>query len=507
MGPDLYSVLPAVHSSLANSTTLIDVVAVIATIWALRGALRVARRTFRTTRLRGPPRTDLVFGVSKQIIESTDTAALYEAWAGKYGVVYEVPTTLGGRKIMLSDPRALTHLFSKDGWSYVLIDETRLVIRRIFGPGIMCAQGEDHKRQRESLTPAFSQAPIWKFTPTFYDSAHKAKVAWDTMIDASGSDNIVVKVQNWLDSTGLACFSHDFGSLDGKPASVAEVLDTVASSPMQSAVDIGFFLLSEVFPFLAYLPTPRMKLLLEMQRTMEDISKKLLARIKKEKEEGVLDGKEERSIIGMLMKANDSNSGLRSSPEEVLAQMKILLAAGYETTSIAMTWALLELARNPGIQNKLRQELLAFGEEPTYEQLQSSLPYLDAVVHEALRVHPPVADLIRVAVENDIIPVSESVITKSGEVVNSISVARGTLIGIPISSINRSISIWGSDAKMFRPERWLKEDGIPGKAQDIQAYRHLLTFTDGPKICIGKGFALTEFKVRLLYCVRTINNY
>lgn len=114
-----------------------------------------------------------MFGVSKQIIESTDTAALYEAWAGKYGVVYEVPTTLGGRKIMLSDPRALTHLFSKDGWSYVLIDETRLVIRRIFGPGIMCAQGEDHKRQRESLTPAFSQAAIWKFTPTFYDSAHK----------------------------------------------------------------------------------------------------------------------------------------------------------------------------------------------------------------------------------------------------------------------------------------------------------------------------------------------
>lgn len=504
MGPDLYSVLLTVHSSLARSTVLIGAASVIATIWALRGALRVARRTFRTTRLRGPPRTDLVFGVSKQIIESTDTAALYEAWAGKYGAVYEVPTTLGGRKIMISDTRALTHYFSKETWSYVLTSETRLIIRRTLGPGILWAQGEDYKRQRKSLTPAFSQAAIRKFTPIFYNSTHKAKVAWDAMIDASGSDSIVIKVQSWinhisLDSIGLACFSHDFGSLDGKPASVTAVLDMIASSPKPSAVDIGFFLLSEVFSFFTYLPATRTKLFHELQQTMEDISKELLARIKKEKEEGVLDENEERSIIGMLMKANGSNSDLQSSPEEVLAQMKILLAAGYETTAIAITWALLELARNPDIQHKLRQELLAFGEEPTYNQLQSSLPYLDAVVHEALRLHPPVADFIRVAVENDIIPVSESVITKSGEAVNSISVARGTLVGIPISSINTSVSIWGSDAKVFRPERWLTEDGIPKKAQDIQAYRHLLTFSDGPRTCIGKGFALTEFKVRLFY--------
>ncbi|KAI5998243.1 cytochrome P450 [Pisolithus albus] len=502
MGLDLYSVFLTVHGCLSRSTTLIGAAAAIATIWALRRALRVAQRTFRTTRLRGPPRTNLAFGVSRQIIESADAAALYEAWAGKYGAVYEVPTTLGGRKIMISDPRALTHYFSKETWSYVLTSETRLIIRRTLGPGILWAQGEDYKRQRKSLAPAFSQAAIRKFTPIFYNSAHKAKVGWDAMIDASGSDGIVIKVQNWLDSIGLACFSHDFGSLDGKPASVTAVFDMIASSPKPSAVDIGFFLLSVVFPVFAYLPTTRTKLLHEMQQTMEDISKELLARIKKEKEEGVHDEKEERSIIGILMKGNDSNSDLQSSPEEVLAQMKILLAAGYETTAVAITWALLELAKDPDIQNKLRQELLAFGEEPTYNHLQSSLPYLDAVVHEVLRVHPPVVDLIRVAVENDIIPVSESVITKSGEVVDSVSVARGTLIGIPISSINKSVSIWGPDAKVFRPERWLTEDGIPKKAQDIKAYRHLLTFSDGPRTCIGKGFALTEFKVVLSVLVR-----
>ncbi|KAI6154202.1 cytochrome P450 [Pisolithus tinctorius] len=502
MGLDLYSMVLTVRNSLGRLVTLIDVAAIIAVIWALRGALRVARGTFITTRLRGPPRANLIFGAMKQIIQSPDPGALFETWAREFGVVYEVPTTLGGRKIMLSDPKALAHCYSRETWTYVLTEDTRLILRRTFGPGILWAQGEDYKRQRKSLTPAFSQAAIRKLTPIFFNSTHKAKAAWDTMIDASGSDNIVIKVQNWmnrisLDSIGLACFSHDFGTLDGKPATVTEVFDTIASAPKRSAVDMGFILLSVVFPWLVYLPTPRIKLLRGMQETMEDISTKLLARIKREKEEGVLDGKEEKSIIGMLMKANDSDSDIRSSPEEVLAQMKILLAAGYETTSISMTWALLELARNPGVQNKLRQELLAFGGEPTYSQLQSNLPYLDAVVHEILRVHPPVTDLLRVAVENDIIPLSEPVVTKSGEVVNSLTIASGTHIGIPIASINKSTEIWGLDAKMFRPERWLEENGIPKKAQDIQAYRHLLTFVDGPRTCIGKGFALTEFKVVL----------
>jgi cytochrome P450 len=57
---------------------------------------------------------------------------------------------------------------------------------------------------------------------------------------------------------------------------------------------------------------------------------------------------------------------------------------------------------------------------------------------------------------------------------------------------------WGEGALEFRPERWLEED-VHVKAKDFQGHRHLLTFIDGPRICIGKGFAVMEFKVR--YCL------
>ena len=61
-------------------------------------------------------------------------------------------------------------------------------------------------------------------------------------------------------------------------------------------------------------------------------------------------------------------------------------------------WALVELARHPETQDKLRRELLQFsGSDPTWDQIVTgtACPYLDAVVHESLRLHPPVQTLQR----------------------------------------------------------------------------------------------------------------
>ena len=85
--------------------------------------------------------------------------------------------------------------------------------------------------------------------------------------------------------------------------------------------------------------------------------------------------------------------------------------------------------------------------------------------------------------------------TASGKMTESISVTKGTFITIPAATINRSSAIWGPDAKEFKPDRWLAEEGISGKAKEVQGHRHLLTFIDGPKTCLGKDFAIIELKV------------
>jgi cytochrome P450 len=91
---------------------------------------------------------------------------------------------------------------------------------------------------------------------------------------------------------------------------------------------------------------------------------------------------------------------------------------GHETTSNATTWCLFSLSQNPDIQSRLRAELLeAFPDdsvEPTVEAL-NALPYLEAIVRETLRFNPPVELTIRVAEEDDAIPLDHEYIGKDGK--------------------------------------------------------------------------------------------
>ncbi|KIM74463.1 hypothetical protein PILCRDRAFT_828166 [Piloderma croceum F 1598] len=102
---------------------------------------------------------------------------------------------------------------------------------------------------------------------------------------------------------------------------------------------------------------------------------------------------------------------------------------------------------------------------------------------------------------DDIIPLSAPIKTADNKTVDCISVAAGQVVSIPIRSINRSHQFWGPDAKEFKPERRM-EGGIQGDANEIQAHRHLLSFVDGPKMCLGKPFALAIFKATLSVLIR-----
>ncbi len=156
------------------------------------------------------------------------------------------------------------------------------------------------------------------------------------------------------------------------------------------------------------------------------------------------------------------------------------------------------------MQVRLREELKEQfpGSDPTWEQLTNGagLHYLDAVVHEILRIHAPLAVTTRVAAKDDVIPLSQPLRLPNGELTDHIAVAEGQEVAVPIGYVNTARSVWGEDAREFRPERWLTPEGLPKKAQEVQGHRHLLTFVDGHRMCLGRGFALAEFKVRCSLC-------
>ena len=81
-------------------------------------AINKSYRRPRTTKLVGPPSNDLIFGVTKDLFNSPDLGGMYRNWEKAYGPAYQIPSTLGSTILVLQDPGAITHLFSKDTLTY-----------------------------------------------------------------------------------------------------------------------------------------------------------------------------------------------------------------------------------------------------------------------------------------------------------------------------------------------------------------------------------------------------
>ncbi|KAF8173882.1 cytochrome P450 [Mycena galopus ATCC 62051] len=474
-----------------------DVLVLVAGFWLITKVVRhLAKRNVQGIKLNGPPSESLIFGLNRRLARAPDSGVLIQEWAAQYGPVFEMPTAFRGRKIVLCDPKAVNHFYSMERTIYVKSEMVRAVIANLFGRGLLWAEGDSHKRQRKALTPAFSNAAIRRLTEVFYDSAHKLKTHWDAVIDNAPSE-----VSFRLDSIGIAGFSHDFRTLDGEYSTVAAAFDSL-NFKSRSLISSLIFLLGTQFPFLTKIPTERSRTIGNLRRTMSGVADELLERTRREKKSHVTDETADRSIIGLLLKAEDEEAELRMNQTEVMAQ-NVLLLAGYETTSISLTWALIELAKKPGKQAKLREEIALFSAtDPTWDQLASSLPYLDSVVLETLRLHPPLAETTRQAIADDIVPIGEPITTASGEVVDSIPIVKDTIVMVSIRCMNQSEQFWGENAKEFDPERWLTLGDNPLKAKEIAGHKHLLTFLDGPRTCLGKGFALAEFKAVLSVLIR-----
>ncbi|EIW78642.1 cytochrome P450 [Coniophora puteana RWD-64-598 SS2] len=476
-----------------------------------------------TTPLRGPPSSSVLYGVARAIEDAPDPAVLYEEWERTYGGVYKAPFTLGMHRLVLCDPRALAHMWARDTTGYGFQPGVSLLLENIMGKGLFWAHGDTHKRQRKALSPAFSHSALRKLTHIFYDSTYNVTRSWNAILDKSGADGSIIEVQRWmgtiaLDSIGLGGFSHDFRATVGDPtvhtseSEVAKIFHALGEHP--SKLYRLLMLLSYAIPWVMHLPVAQNRNSWRFNSAMGEVARGLFDKVKGG------DGVEEKSAIGLLIKASEAEkAGSRLTEQEVIDEMRTLLFAGYETSSISLTWALIEVSKDQNTQRLLREELSHFyegGADPSYDELTNptTLPTLDAVVHEVLRLHPPLPEVTRVALQDDVLPLSAPLTTASGHIVDTITIAKGTLVTTSMQYLNRSEKFWGPDAKEFKPSRWLAtrqdspEGGDGGKwepeyaAKELHGHRHLWSFNDGPRMCLGKNFALAEFKASLSVLIR-----
>lgn len=171
--------------------------------------------------------------------------------------------------------------------------------------------------------------------------------------------------------------------------------------------------------------------------------------------------------------------------------------AGQETSANTLTWALHELVKAPHIQTALRTEIRDVrekkgGKDFTAQDLQA-LPLLNAVIKETLRFCPVIQNMFREATVDDVLPLAEPLTLKSGKVVSSLPIPKGTKLYISVNGYNLLPSVWGSDAQVFNPGRWM-DDSLAGEGTNtLGMYANLMTFSAGTKGCIGECCLLRSF--------------
>lgn len=155
--------------------------------------------------------------------------------------------------------------------------------------------------------------------------------------------------------------------------------------------------------------------------------------------------------------------------------------AGYETSSAAMSYCLLQLAINQDVQDQARAEvqnvLDKYDNKLTYEGA-GEMQYLEQCFNEAMRLFPPAHTLIREATEDYKVPDTQHVLEK------------GTQIFIPVYSIHRDEKIYPDPLK-FDPDRFSPENVL---ARHPYAF---LPFGEGPRMCIAMRFAMLQNKIGL----------
>lgn len=182
-------------------------------------------------------------------------------------------------------------------------------------------------------------------------------------------------------------------------------------------------------------------------------------------------GKDHGDFLSLLLQARDED-GSRMTDRQLRDEAMTLFLAGHETTALALTWTWYLLAQNPEAASRLHDELATVlaGRVPTAADV-PRLRYAEHVVMEAMRLYPPAYGMAREALADTTI--------------GGYPVPRGTTLYFMQWVLHRDPRFF-DNPEQFNPDRWTEEF-----IHRLPKYAYF-PFGGGPRLCIGKEFAMIE---------------
>lgn len=307
---------------------------------------------------------------------------------------------------------------------------------------------------------------------------------WDTISNNSHGQFAKIDCLHWFnylafDMIGDLAFGKPFGMLEkgkditeiqkapGEPISYAPAVEVLNR---RGEVSGTLGCLPQLKPYAKYLPDP---FFTQGVAAVENLAGIAVARVSAR-----LDGKQEDGrvdLLARLMEGKDE-TGAKLGRSELTAEALTQLIAGSDTTSNTSCAILYWVCKTPGVLQKLQKELdeaiPAGVDVPSFEMVQS-LPYMQNVINETLRIH-----------STSSLGLPRVVPPGPGIEIEGKHFPANTVLSVPAYTIHHSKEIWGPDADEFVPDRWnnLTERQKIG----------FIPFSHGPRSCVGRNVAEME---------------
>ncbi|KAH8373624.1 hypothetical protein KR093_001906, partial [Drosophila rubida] len=417
------------------------------------------------------------------------------------GNIYRLPGIMGKSEMLVShDANHFERIFRAEGpWperqGSAVLDYHRNKYRKDFYQGvegIIATQAEVWAKFRSAVNPVLMQPKTVRLYYQQMSNVNKEFIQRIRDIRDSTTfevpDTFEEEINRWtLESVSVIALDKQLG-----------LINTNRDNPRAKKL---FENLSEFFAISAdvelkpsvwrYIPTPGFKKLLKALDNIQDVTvsyvNEALERLEREPSNKP---EHEQSVLEKLLKIDKKIATVMAMD---------MLMAGVDTTTTTFTGVLLCLAQNPEKQAKLREEILRVlpnKDSDFTEASMKNVPYLRAVIKEALRVYPLTSGNVRV--------------TKSDLILGGYQVPKETPVIMSSHGFNQNDSQYPR-SKEFLPERWLREsktETTDGKCPvDLKATNPFsyLPFGFGPRMCVGKRIVEMELELGIARLIRNYN--
>jgi cytochrome P450 len=410
------------------------------------------------SRHKPPGPSELLLGLDQLPRVRRDLLGFYTSLHQTYGDAVRVRLGPYVQHIFFH-PDQIKEVLATKADRFVKIKRARAVLSQWDGNGLVLSEGAFWQRQRRLMQPAFHHDRVRRYGDTMVAITARLRDEWHA--GAARRGYLDVDVNDAMTALTLNIASETlFGAdISGETARLGEAIAVLSDEAVKE--------LQEPVTLPRWLPLPRVRRKWAAIDLLDTTVREII------RERRASTNGDRGDLLSMLLEAVDEeHDGGQMTDEQVRDETITLFLAGHDTSAAGLIWLWHNLARHPEVLERATAEVDSLGSRlPTAADLKQ-LPYLETVLKETLRLHPPAIGVFTREAIGDV-------------EIGGYQLKRGHHVQL-ISFVTQRDPRWFPEPERFDPERF-----APGRAESLPQYSYF-PFGAGPRVCIGRQFALTE---------------